>query len=461
MPDSTPLTSEQAADLVLQLLNANEELQAKVRSLEAQVAALQKENADLRSRLDGGGTGVKAVPDWVKPNRPDRESTTRKKRDKACVRPKQAPTQVHVHAVERCPDCDRKLEGGWVHRTREVIEIPATPVEIIEHVALARWCGVCGKRRIPSLDLSNAVVGKHRVGVRLMSLIGWLREMGRMPVRRIQALLEATYRLHLSVGEICEVLHTLAEKGAPTYKKLQEAVRAHPFVHADETGWREDGVNGYLWSFSTPAVRFFVHDKSRSHEVPEQTLGADWNGILCSDFYSGYYYHHGLHQRCWVHLARDLKALVEKNAGDAGLSRWVRSVLDIYRRAKEFRHDGRRERIRARERFQEELARAAEPYARSDCPQRVLAERIERFLPELFTFVEHPDVPPDNNAAERALRPSVIARKVSGGTRSSAGSTTRSILMSLFATWQAQGLDALFACQTMLTSRAEPAPANA
>lgn len=458
MHDTSALTLDSAIVLLEQVLDANVELQAKVFTLSQENQDLRLEIADFRSRLGGGSGSVAVKPAFVKANRPERQAKKRKKREQAFVRPKERPTQIQVHAVEHCPDCNRKLEGGWVHRTRQVIEIPSLPAEIIDHVLLARRCGVCCKRHVPQLDLSSSVVGKHRVGIRLMSFIGWLREVGRMPVRRVQALLEALYGLHLSTGEICEVLHTLAEKGKPLYEALKESVRTHPFVHADETGWREDGVNGYLWSFSNPSVRFFAYDKSRSHEVPERILGTDFKGILCSDFYSGYFYYLGLHQRCWVHFNRDLTALKEEHKDNPDVSAWVDRVVDIYHRAKQYKNDNRRQRIRAREQFQAELSKLAEPHARSDCPQRVLAKRAERFLPELFTFVEYPDVPPDNNAAERAIRPSVIARKVSGGTRSDEGSKTRSTLMSLFATWQVQGRNSLSACQEMLTRRVQPAP---
>lgn len=456
MPNMSSLTLDAAIELIQQLLDSNAELQAKVLTLSQENQDLRQEVANLRSRLGGGGASAPEKPAFVKANRPKRETKVRKKREQAFVRPKERPTRIEVHAVERCPDCDRNLEGGWVHRTRQVIEIPSVPAEIIDHVLLARRCGVCNKRHVPKLDLSSVVVGKHRIGVRLMSFVGWLREVGRMPVRRIQALLMALYGLHLSTGEICEVLHTLAEKGKSLYEALKESVRVHPFVHADETSWREDGVNGYLWSFSTPSVRFFAYDKSRSHEVPERILGTDFKGILCSDFYSGYYYYLGLHPY-GVHFSRDLKALKEEHKDNPDVSAWVDSVLDLYHRAKQYKNDNVRQRIRVREQFQAELSKLAEPHARSDCPQRILAGRAERFLPELFTFVEHPDVPPDNNAAERAIRPSVIARKVSGGTRSDEGSKTRSTLMSLFATWQAQGRDCLIACQEMLTERPQTA----
>lgn len=460
MSNLRALNLDSAITLIEQLLSANAELQAKVESLSQENQLLRQETVELRSRLGGGGDSAPAKPAFVKANRPLRQAKERKKRDQAFVRPKERPTQIQVHAVERCPDCDRKLEGGTVHRTRQVIEIPSVPAEIIDHVLLARRCGVCEKRHVPKLDLSSCVVGKHRIGMRLMSFIGWLREVGRMPVRRIQALLMALYGLHISTGEICEILHTLADKGKPLYDALRESVRAHSFVQADETSWREDGVNGYLWSFSTPTVRFFAYDKSRSHEVPERVLGPDFPGILCSDFYSGYYYHLGLHQRCWVHFARDLKALKEDHPTHPDVVAWVDSMLDLYHRAKQYKSNNPKRRIRARERFQAELTKLAEPHARSDCPQRILAGRAERFMPELFTFVEHPEVPSDNNAAERAIRPCVIARKISGGTRSDTGSETRSILMSLFATWQIQGHNTLAACQAMLNGTLQPVPTS-
>ena len=109
------------------------------------------------------------------------------------------------------------------------------------------------------------------------------------------------------------------------------------------------------------------------------------------------------------------------------------------------------ERCRLRIGFESELQALAEPYlATKDAPQRVLAQRIDRFLGELFTFVQYPGVPSENNAAERAIRPAVIARKVSGGTRSSRGSDTMSVLRSLFETWRLQGRNPIDACHGMI-----------
>jgi len=81
----------------------------------------------------------------------------------------------------------------------------------------------------------------------------------------------------------------------------------------------------------------------------------------------------------------------------------------------------------------------------------VLCQRVERFLPELFTFVAEPQATADNNAAERSLRPPVVSRKISGGTRSDQGSETKSVLASLFGTWRLQGRDPYHAVRQTLT----------
>lgn len=427
-----------------------EELIAIILGLQDKVAELEAEVGRLRSQLPGGG--AKVVPDWVKLNRKERREAERKKRQQSFVRRRDIPTETHLHAVESCPECGRELSGGWVHRRRQVIEIPDTPVRIIEHVIIARRCGVCGKRYVPKVDLSGQVVGKHRVGIRLMSLIGHLYVDCRLPARAVQGLLETLYGLHIGIGEITEVLHTLAERGQRAYEELLEEIRGSPSVNADETGWRQDGLNGYIWSFSTPMVRYFVYNRSRSGNVPKEVLGESFEGVVVSDFYSGYSVLETLHQRCWAHLLRDLRALVEANAEDRSAASLVDQIANVYRRAKAFTHPDVRKRHAKRLEFEEELLSLALPYVKCEVPQRVLSERIVRFLSELFVFVENPAVPSENNAAERAIRPAVIARKVSGGTRSEKGSETRMTLMSLFHTWKLRGLNPMRACTKMLVN---------
>jgi hypothetical protein len=283
-----------------------------------------------------------------------------------------------------------------------------------------------------------------------MSLVAELHIVCRIPIRTIRALLKALYGLDISQGELTELLHRVAARGQGEYDALGQQVRGSPVVNADETGWREDGVNGYVWSFSTPEVRYFVWRRSRGQDVAVEALGEDFGGVLVSDFYCGYNRIPSRHQRCWVHLLRDLDRLEELHPEDEGVREWVGYIKGLYAEARAFRSEDAGERLRYRYACERALMAAARPFVKTGFAQHTLAERIERFLPELFVFVEDPRVPSDNNAAERAVRPVVIARKISGGTRSAKGSRTRQVLSSLFGTWAARGDETLQACHTML-----------
>lgn len=422
----------------------------------------QADLAEARARIAEleaqAAKATKAPPAFVKANRPKKAAgEPRKKRTVNFARKREAPTRVVEHVPEQCPVCGTTLLGGTVRWSRQVLHVPMVPVEIIEHRFVGRQCPLCHAERIPPAELAGEVVGQHRVSAATMALIATLREVGRLPIRTIQWQLETFHGLHLSVGEISEVLHGVRRQAAPVVEALKEEVRASAVVNGDETGWREAGQNGYLWSFSTPTVRYFERHASRSGDVVEQILGSAYDGTLVSDFYGAYNRHAGSHQRCWAHLLRDAHELRLDHADDPAVHAWVDGLKDLYHRARDWVRDHPQatdaERERAQGRFVRDLHARSSPFVKRPVPQRVLCERIERFLPELFVFVADPRVPATNNAAERAVRPTVVSRKISGGTRSPEGSTTKAALATLFGTWAVRGENPYRACCAALTSQ--------
>src|SRR3990172_1853805 len=308
-----------------------EELIEIVLRQQQEIEGLRAEVDMLRSQLCGKTVGSGAAP-FIKPNRKERreaEREERKRRGQSFVRLRDVPTEEVRHAVDVCPDCGKRLEGGWEHSRRQTIEIPETPVRIIEHVLIARRCGICGKVHIPKLGVEDGVIGKMRVGVRLMSLIATLSVASRMPHRTIGRLLESVYGVHISRGEIAEVLHRVADCAEGEVESILRDIRGSPYANADETGWREDGINGYLWSLSTPGARFLYFVKSRAGWVVKRLLGLCFAGVLVCDFYKAYNCYSGPIQRCWVHFLRDLKNLVEAYPEDAGVLEWVEQVIGI------------------------------------------------------------------------------------------------------------------------------------
>ena len=228
-------------------------------------------------------------------------------------------------------------------------------------------------------------------------------------------------------------------------------MRASPVVQADETGWRENGQNGYVWFAGTPTgERYFEYHHSRAGAVINTLLGEDFSGVLGSDFYAGYNdTPGGRHQRCWAHLLRDLHDLKEDHAASLEVGDLGQGSQRRLPAREEWLAQGR-----ARERAYRELVlliRAlGEQFAQAKGhPCQTLAKRLLRHQDELFVFVREPGVSADNNLAERSLRPLVVSRKISGGTRSPVGSQTRMTLTSLFQTWVAQGRNPLHECRRL------------
>jgi transposase len=451
------LTREELQALVVKLYETVQVQQSEIAELKATVACQSERIRELEeevARLRGNRTPLEFC---IRPSVPKKEKQPRKKRKQSFARHALEPTLVVYHALDACPDCGRRLGGGHIKWRHQVVELPEVKVAVVDHLFVERCCGICGKRHTPdpAVVLSGVVVGKKSVGIRLMSVIAHLKTVCRVPVGQIKMLVETLWSLKISAGEIAEICHDVAELGESVYDGLLGEVRGSPVVHADETGWREDGVNGYIWSFSTPAVRYYTYRHSRGSVVAKEVLSDSFSGALVADFYAAYNFYEGVKQRCWVHLGRDLKTLVEKNPDLPKTAAWVESVMDLYYRAKDsvVEKHSELERSRLKTGFERELLEICRPYVGVKIAlERVLAQRMTNFIAELFAFVGNPEIPSENNAAERAVRPAVVARKISGGSRSPKGSKTCSILRTIFETWGLQGRNSIDACQQMIAT---------
>jgi transposase len=431
----------------------------QIQTLQEHLAAAQQRIADLEEQ--------RPPPPFVKAKTRKRDRKPRRKRapEHNRARRREPPTRIVQYALERCPTCHYHLRGQSLARRRQVIELPPpSPVEVIEHQVLKRWCPKCERWRTPHLDLQGQVVGQGRLGVRLASLIAYLRTTLRLPIRLIRSYLQSVHRLLISTGEIVEVLHRVQRATRPAVVELQAQARASPLLQGDETGWREDGQNGYVWSLSTPAppqVRYYAYDQSRGRHVVRRLLGGQFTGVLSSDFLSAYNVYAGKHQRCWVHLLRDLHSLKERHAQDGVMVQWVLAVRALYDDAQAVRQAGESQAPAQREQQYQHLVERActlgRQYARQkDHPCRALAQRLLRHQDELFQFLLVDGLSADNNLAERSLRPLVVMRKISGGTRSPEGTKTRLALASLFGTWQARGQNPCEECLKLLAQTPLP-----
>lgn len=319
---------EQIEHLTAQLKRALEQLQAsqeELRKAQERIAELEKKKTPPPSFVKANAKKPKAE-----------EKKPRKKREAQYNRARKlsVPTQIEEHRLVACPDCHLRLGGISLARVREVIDVPPPPrVEVTEHRIFKGWCAGCQRWYEAPMDFSSQVLGQGRIGVRLASMIAYLRTLMRLPLRQIQAVLRDLHGFEVSLGELVELLHRIKAFAQPVLDGLKTALQTSPAVQADETGWREDGQNGYIWSLSTPAIRYYEYHHSRGGEVVKQLIGEDFQGVLGSDFYAGYNVHQGLHQRCWVHFLRDIHELKDDFPDDQDLRQWARQVKALYEQA--------------------------------------------------------------------------------------------------------------------------------
>ena len=258
---------DELIELVVQLLTRLDAFEQRIKELEA-------ENQRLRQE-----TGNKPPPPFVKVNKVARKKKPRKKRAKGFARPLDKVTRRVLHAFEECPHCEVRLNGGRLQARRRILELPALKVEVLEHIVLERSCPLCKESFTPDVDFSQIVVGRQRVGIGLQSEVAVLREQLRLPFRVISDYLRRRWGVKLSVGEIVRLVQGVAEKGKAEYEELGHIIRGSPVVNGDETSWREDGLNGWLWSFSTPEARYFLYRRTRGQTVVKEVLGEEFLGV--------------------------------------------------------------------------------------------------------------------------------------------------------------------------------------
>jgi hypothetical protein len=216
-------------------------------------------------------------------------------------------------------------------------------------------------------------------------------------------------------------------------------------VHGDETSWRIDGKNGWLWTLTNETHTLYHVDKSRSGKVIAKLLGEAFGGTLVSDFYAAYDQFDCPQQKCLAHLLRELRnAVAEKPELESHpffrqCKSLAQSMLRLKKQRKKLKTEDYQRRVKGLETRLANLGRRE--WNEPDADR--LAARLRKYGTRLTTFLHNAKVDGTNNAAERALRPPVVMRKITGGNRSDAGARAWAILASVMRTAQQQGRDVL------------------
>jgi hypothetical protein len=369
------------------------------------------------------------------------------------VRPARIDQTERVEVGDRCPDCGTPFSGERQIRSRVVEDIePVRPTVVTRYEIERGWCPHC--RTYQENPVTAALPG-YRFGLRLMLFVVYQKVALGLSYGKIRRELTTYFGVSVSRGTLVAMVAEVARRFGPAYKRLIELMRHQAVLHVDETGWRVDGHNHWLWIFVNEVVTLYVLSRSRGSKVPKALLGDGFEGVIISDFFSAYGPLDYQKAKCWAHLLRDSHALTKAQPPpDSEPIRFHHQLhtlfLEMSRALEQVASDETAREQRYRQIRPKLLALAQQPWQDPDC--RRLARRIEKHLDELLVWLRVPAVAPDNNAAERELRPAVITRKTSFGSRSRPGAHAFAVLLSLIRTWERQGDDFLSLALDILTT---------
>jgi transposase len=383
------------------------------------------------------------IPVYQKPPAPRRKKKPGAKPGHAGSRRK-TPGKIDEfaeHRLEACPCCGGELQRCKRTRTRIIEDIPQEIAPVVtEHTIHRDYCPSCKKHVEPVVPdaMPNATLGHH-----VVALSSWFHYGLGVTIGQVRDILGSHLHTDITAGGLLDGWQRLAETLFPWYEQIGREARAGAVLHADETGWRVDGETYWLWCFCNHRCCYYLIDESRGLPALQKFFIEAFEGTLVTDFWGPYdSVCTGDNQRCLPHLLRELFKVDEHNHSEewkAFSKQLKRLVRDGIRMRK--RHDFTPERYASRiQLIHRRLCKLADAdYADADTIR--MGKRISKYRDQLFTFLDTPGVPPDNNHGERQIRPAVIIRKNSLCNRSEQGAATQAILMSVYRTLKLRGID--------------------
>jgi transposase len=373
---------------------------------------------------------------------------------------RQAPREFDetiVVTLDSCPRCSAPVESGPM-LTQYIEEIPPIRPRVTRLVTFAGQCPNCGEvHSTHPLQTSKAQgAAGAQLGPRAQALSILLNKHYGIPLRGTCKILKQGFGLSLTAGGLSQLLQRAAQKLQGQYDQLIERIRSSDAVHVDETSWYVGGPGHWLWVFATPHSTVYRIASSRGHPVAAKVLGSDFAGVLVTDCAPMYRRFSNPQHKCIAHHLQALQRQRQQPKMDDPryLDAWERLWKDVIELA-HARDAVAAEEFAAR---QAQLAAAADKLL-ARVPQqlgdRKFHSRMTNARKHLFGCLTH-RVDPTNNRAERALRPAVIARKLSCGNKTERGAATAEILMSLAATAHQQARDFLAHLAHSLTLQALP-----
>jgi len=435
-------------------------LQEKITLLENKLSVFEKENGSLRYRLhqselensrlkarlsqyespkkDSHNSHIPPSKQDLSSGKVQRTQSLREKSDKTsggqvghpgvCLEISGEADNTVDYVPDYCPECGRDLrkEETLFSEERWSIDLPPVMPSTTLHRIFRRQCS-CGC--LVNAQPPASVKGFVSYGSNIKALVGYLNTEQHIPYKRLCEILRDVFNLHLSEGSIHNLLESLKTSGMAMYEQIRSRIESSPVVGADETGLNINGKQHWQWAFQTENLTYVYPDASRGKAAIDKHfpngLPSSW---LVTDRHHSYFKMNVKgHQICLAHLLRELIYLQELEPKEP----WPKKMMTLLREAIHKKKTVQWEKIDREsilKRFDELL------YGRLRCVNHdieTLKKSLIKHRDNVFRFLFHPKIPPDNNASERSIRPMKVKQKVSGTFRSFQGAQTYALIHSL------------------------------
>jgi len=433
-----------------------EKLTKQIALLTERIRQLEQENEMLKetiAQLQKNSSNSSKPPssDIIKPTKVVGKLVRKRKRGgqpghKKSLRQPFEPEQVDEIIEYELQDKDAeglKPLDEWL--VIQQIQLPEKMYRVIEHRARKYLDPVTGKIHMAAMP--DDVRRGGLLGADITAAVAFMKGGCHMSYTTIEHFFKELMRLDISRGLLCKAVQKVSQSLQPAYEQLAKRLPHESQVGVDETGHHDQGNLHWTWCFDTPDYSLFKIDKSRGSEVLEKMLGKNFAGIVCADYWGAYRKYARLFdvrvQYCMAHLIREIRFLAEHHVKKLSrwaneLLEWLKKLFDTLHRCDKLTAKGF---VRSMDKIKEGfLSRIRRP------PDHKLAKKLARRFKgkaaeDYFRFLTEPDVEPTNNATEQRIRPVVIDRRITQGTRGQAGMRWCERIWTVLATCKKQQLN--------------------
>jgi len=394
----------------------------EISRLMVRIDSLERELARFTTRKDSNNS---SMPPSKDENRPPRTSSLREKGNrKAGGQPghegktlemAETPDEIIEHHSCFCPECGKDVSDLPFEfcGKRQIIDIPTIKQVVTEHRVYRCKC-TCGK--VVESDFPVGVDSPVKYGKSIESFIGYLSVRQYLPFKRLQEMLNDIFAVQISEGGLHCLLNRLASKGVDAYEIIRQNVLRSRVIGTDETGVKINGKKHWFWTWQNNRATYIVTSTNRgTTTINENMSEISQEAVLVHDCWKAHFQTPvKKHQLCTAHLERETKYLEERYKVS-----WPVRFRVMLREAQKLKNQFAPADYyypnQLRTHLEKELDNLlSEPLEPKHKEMIAFQKRIIKYHDHVFTFLYHPDVPPDNNGSERAIRNVKVKQKISG-----------------------------------------------